>query len=329
MNRFVLVLVLALAPTSLLLATACTPDDRARRAAGPGGAWSDTLLAVNGTRLFVHREGAVGTDAPPLVVIHGGPVLDHGYLPPHLAPLGRDFELIYYDQRLSGRSDGVVDSVSVRLQTFVDDLEAVRVALGHDPIDIVAHSWGGLIAMAYAVEHRDRVRRLVLVSPMAPTAALWREEQRAQAERMTAADTAGLGALMADPALQAREPSAVEAALKHSFRSQFVDPTGAAQLAFHIEPDYSARSRQFTFMLPDLTTYDLVGALATLPVPTLVVYGEAEVGASIGGAALAAALPDVQVVEIERAGHFAFIERPERFLTVVRTFLEAPAPSGG
>lgn len=310
------------------VAAACTPDDAFRAPV----AWSDSLLPLNGTRLFVHREGP-GVQAqggvPPLVVVHGGPVLDHGYLARHLTPLARDRRVVYYDQRLSGRSDGVVDSASVRLGTFVDDLEALRAALGHDRVDLLAHSWGGLIALSYALAHPDRVRRLVLVSPMAPSAALWQDEQRAQAGALTAADTSGLGQLMADPGFAAREPAAVEAVLKHSFRSQFVDRSAADRLSFHIEADYASRSRQFGFMLPDLTSYDLLDRLLILDVPTLLVYGDAEVGTARGGQALARGLPDARLVEVERAGHFAFVERPEPFFTVVRAFLGAPAPPAG
>ncbi|MFW6206217.1 MAG: alpha/beta fold hydrolase, partial [Gemmatimonadota bacterium] len=78
---------------------------------------SDTTLEVNGTHLFVHREGA----GPPVLVVHGGPLLDHGYLAGPLRPLAREYELVYQDQRLSGRSTGTVDSGSVRLDTMVAD----------------------------------------------------------------------------------------------------------------------------------------------------------------------------------------------------------------
>ena len=132
------------------------------------------LTPINGTRLFVHREGV----GEPAIVIHGGPVLDHGYLQPYLAPLGDELEIVFYDQRLSGRSDGVVDNASVRLDTFVDDIEALRQALGLERVHLIAHSWGGLLAMKYATAHSSQLRSLVLLNPMPSTAALWREKQR-------------------------------------------------------------------------------------------------------------------------------------------------------
>jgi len=277
----------------------------------------DGLISVNGTRLFVHREGS----GEPAIVIHGGPLLDHTYLQPYLAPLGAELELIFYDQRLSGRSDGVVDSTSVRLNTFVDDIEALREALGLERVHLIAHSWGGLLAMKYAVSYPDRLRSLMLLDPMAPTAALWREEERALAASLAPQDTAGAGALRATEAFAAREPAAMEAVLRHSFRSQFRDRALSEELTFHVGADYLERSRQFGFMIGDLSTFDLIEELRGVDVPTLVLYGEDEPGVTIGGDAILEAIPGAQRVTIPDTGHFPFVEQPEAFLGAVRVFL--------
>ncbi len=248
-------------------------------------------------------------------------MLDHSYLQPYLAPLGDELELIFYDQRLSGRSDGVVDSASVSLDTFVDDIEALREALGFERIHLIAHSWGALLAMKYAAAHPARLRSLVLLDAMAPSSALWQEEQEALAATLVPADTAGGGALRASEALAAGEPSAIGALLRHSFRSQFRDRSLADDLVFVIGDDYMERSRQFGFMTGDLATFDVIDALRGLDVPTLVLYGEDEPGASIGGDAIAEAMPDAQRVTIPATGHFPFVEQPEAFLEAVRAFL--------
>ncbi len=275
------------------------------------------LIPINGTRLFVHREGS----GEPAIVIHGGPILDHGYLQPYLAPLGDELELVFYDQRLSGRSDGVVDSASVRLDTFVDDIEALRQALGLERVHLIAHSWGALLAMKYATAYSGRLRSLVLLDPMAPAAALWQEEERALVASLLPQDTAGGGALRATEAFAAREPAAMEAVLRHSFRSQFRDRSMSEELDFHIGEDYLERSRQFGLMTGDLASFDLMEALLDIDVPTLILYGEDEPGAAIGGDAIARAIPGAQRVTIPATGHFPFVEQPEAFLDAVRAFL--------
>ncbi len=311
--------VAALVVTLPLLA-ACSAERPADSGSGLAST-SDTLLPIGGTRLFVHRAG----HGEPAIVIHGGPVLDHGYLVPWLAPLEDRLELVYYDQRLSGRSEGRVDSASVRLATFVQDIEGLRAALGLERVHLIAHSWGGLLAMEYALAHPDRVRSMVLLDPLPPSSALWRREQAAEAAALTPEDTAGAGALRASPAFAAREPAAVEAVLRHSFRASLHDPALADRLHFRIEPDYAERSRQFGFMLPDLVAFDVVDSLRAVLIPTLVVYGGDEPGAGIGGRALAGALADGRVVVIPGAGHFPFMERPAAFRAAVMPFLDSVA----
>ena len=301
-----LILTVAAASTCLGLGTCSSSYDR-----------DEGLIPINGTRLFVHREGS----GDPAIVIHGGPVLDHGYLQPYLAPLGDELELVFYDQRLSGRSDGVVDSASVRLDTFVDDVEALRRVLGLERVHLIAHSWGGLLAMKYATAHPGQLRSLILLNPMPPTAALWRDEQRELAASLVPQDTAGAGALRATDAFDAGEPAAIAALLRHSFRSQFRDRALAEELAFHIGEDYLQRSLQFGLIIGDLTTFDLMEALREVDVPTLILYGEDEPGASIGGDAIAEAIPGAQRVTIPATGHFPFVEQPEAFLDAVRAFL--------
>lgn len=294
----------------LLAASGCRDGD-------PG--FTRGLLPVNGTQLFVERVGS----GEPVLVVHGGPLLEQGYLRPGLLPLASDHELIFFDQRLSGRSAGTVDSASVRLDTLVADMEALREALGVSRVHVLGHSWGGLLALRYAVLHPDRVSSLVLVSPMAASAELWQAEEAALAERITPEHQAEGARLRQDPGVAAGDTAALAALLRHSFRLQFHDPAGAQALELRLPEDYLERSRQFSFMMPDLTGFDFHPELASLDVPTLVLFGEDEPGAALGGAALVAALPDARMVTLANAGHFAFLEVPDAFLAEVRAFLAA------
>jgi proline iminopeptidase len=314
---------------ALVLLSACGSTERGATPASdtvPGaGAPTDTLLAVNGTHLRVHQEGV----GEPILVVHGGPVLDHGYLVGPLRPLAADHRLVFYDQRLSGRSDGVVDSASVTLENFVEDIEALRDTLGLGRVDLLAHSWGGLLAMEYALEHPEGLRSLVLVSPMPPSSALWQEEQRAAVAGLEPPDTAGMGELRASAAYRAGDPKAIERMLELSFRSELADPKLADSLHFAIGPDYRTRARQFGLLAPDLSSYDLTGRLPGLRVPTLILFGAVETGARREADTLRALLPRAGVEVIPGAGHFSFLERPEAFQRIMRRFLGRTARPGG
>lgn len=279
----------------------------------------ESLVSVRDTRLFVHREGA----GEPLLVVHGGPLLDHGYLVEPLRPLADDYELVFFDQRLSGRSEGVVDSASVTLEGLVADIEAIREAVAPgERLHLLGHSWGGLLALKYALTDPSRLRSLVLVSPMAPSSRLWQEEEAAARAAMEPADTAGMGALRASSAFRAGDPEAIERMLRLSFRGQLHDPADADRLRFHVADDYRERSRQFALLADDLSSYDLTDQLPELRVPTLLVYGASEVGVERGAEALESGIPDARTRVLEDAGHFSFLERPEAFRRAVRAFLE-------
>jgi proline iminopeptidase len=279
---------------------------------------SEALMSINGTELFVKRMGA----GEPIIVVHGGPVLEHGYLLPHLAPLAESYELIFYDQRLSGRSARSVDSSSVRLATFVDDIEALRRALGLDRFHLMAHSWGGLLAMHYAVRYGDNLQSLVLLNSMSASSALWREEEAAMAQRMTEEDNAERAAIRETEAFANQDPEAIAQLLQISFKPQFHDRALASELVLYVPDDYPNRSRQFGHMMVDLLSFDIHDGLAGVTVPTLILYGSDEVGAKLGGTALHRELQRSTFVVIGDAGHFPFIEQPGEFVREVTSFLE-------
>src|SRR5260221_3980958 len=118
--------------------------------------------AVRGVTLF---EGEIGA-GPPAVVLHGGPGAHHDYLLPGFDRLARGRTLIYYDQRGGGRSP-VSRETPVGWREHVEDLEALRGLWGLERLALVGYSWGGLLALLYALTHPDRVERLRLVSPAA------------------------------------------------------------------------------------------------------------------------------------------------------------------
>ncbi|MCP4203580.1 MAG: alpha/beta fold hydrolase [bacterium] len=275
------------------------------------------LEAVNGTELWVKRMGS----GEPIVVVHGGPVLEHGYLLPHLAPLAEHYELVFFDQRLSGRSAPEVEESSVRLANLAEDIEALRKALGLKRIHLMGHSWGGLLAMHYAVRYESNLSSLVLLDTMAASAALWRQEQGILGEMMTDELRAERQAILVTEAFAERRPEAIEKLLKLSFKTQFHDPAKLARLELYVPEDYMARSQLFDKLGADLESFDLHEELKSLMVPALVLFGDAEPGAVLGGAAIHKALPASEFVLIEDAGHFPFIEQQEAVLGAIVEFL--------
>ncbi|MET7425082.1 alpha/beta hydrolase [Dactylosporangium sp. NPDC005555] len=120
----------------------------------------DFFTGVDGTRLAYHRSG----DGSPLICLPGGPMTASAYLG-DLGGLSARHELVRLDLRGTGGSAVPEDPATYRCDRLVDDVEALREHLGLERVDLLAHSAGAAVAVLYATRHRDRIGRLVLVTP--------------------------------------------------------------------------------------------------------------------------------------------------------------------
>jgi proline iminopeptidase len=269
-------------------------------------------VRVPGAELFVRRVGS----GRPAVVLHGGPGADHEYLRPGFDALAEGRELIYYDQRGGGRSP-VPRTVPVGWTEQVADLEALRQHWEIEQLTIVGYSWGGLLALLYALEHPGRVGRLALVSP-APT---WREaRERFEAvfshRNLDPAFQEERRALR-ESGLRERDPAAFQRRIfELSVAPYFFDPSRARDLT-----PFRVVGRTQEEVWRSLGNYDLRPRLPQLAgIPALVLHGEAD-PIPIDAARTAAELLGAEFHPVPRCGHVPYVEAFDTFRTVVGGFL--------
>jgi proline iminopeptidase len=267
----------------------------------------------------------VGSGAP-IVIVHGGPGLDHSYLRPGLDVLGGSHALVYFDQRGTGRSDAELDSASINLDAFVGDIDALREALGHERIILLGHSFGGLIALAYARTHPERTRALVLVSSEEP-GSRFRDQTEERARRArTPADSAELAQATASPAFAARDAVAMTRMYRAAFRTTLRDPRRVGELRLDLSPRTAQNGPDVRRLLGNsLLDVDWWDDLALVHAPALVVHGRFDAPPLAMAQALASALPAGRLVVLE-TGHFPYVEDPSALLAAVATFLAAVPP---
>ena len=116
-----------------------------------------TTMSVRGVSLFVKVTG----HGYPLVLMHGGPGVDHTTLLP-FHPLADHFTLVFYDHRCNGRSEGAAVS-SMTWENLTADAEALRQMLGFDKWAVLGHSFGGMVALEYALRYPQSLSHLVLM----------------------------------------------------------------------------------------------------------------------------------------------------------------------
>ena len=130
------------------------------------------MMPIRGASLFVEVVG----QGPPLVLMHGGPGLDHVSLTPFrgLADL---HTLVFYDHRCNGRStDAPVTSMT--LDNLTADADALREELGFAQWDVLGHSFGGHVALEYVLRYPQRVSSLILLDTAGD--AWWSQERAAE-----------------------------------------------------------------------------------------------------------------------------------------------------
>lgn len=267
-------------------------------------------VAAPGCALFV---GAVGSGRP-LVMLHGGPGATHDYLRPQLdrfTDAGR--RLVYYDQRGNGRSPLAAGVSFGTVDDHVSDLELVRQTLGQERLDLCGYSWGGLLALHYALRFPAHTGRLLLVST-APARLFWREEMKARMRR--AAER---------PSVAAWKATLDRSDRRHRFAlavaGYFYDPTQALALT-----PFLVRDRAEQAVWTSLGDYDLLPALAALAKerrsPTLLIHGSDD-PIPVEAARETAAALGAPLVEIPACGHVPYVEQPAAFFPPALDFLAA------
>jgi pimeloyl-ACP methyl ester carboxylesterase len=140
---------------------------------------TEAFVTFRNYKTWYHASGDLGDGAIPLLLLHGGPGGTSAYFEPlddlAAGPAGRP--VIRYDQVGGGRSDRPTDPGLWRIETFVEELAAVRDQLGLDRVHLLGQSWGGMLALEYLLTKPEGVVSLTLSNSMA-SAPLWCEEAR-------------------------------------------------------------------------------------------------------------------------------------------------------
>lgn len=275
---------------------------------GPALAYESASTAPRGDSLYHLTMGAPGE--VPLVAINGGPGLDHTYLAN--APVWKDMsarrQIIFYDQRGTGKSPSATGQRDLTVDATVRDLEALRQKLKLDRIDLLGHSWGGIVSMAYAVRYPEHVGHLILVGSGAAKPA----EHEFLFDKLYPEIVA---TIPADPSPAGQMGCvAVEAYDKMSYYDQRNKASGGDEGTFSQEV--------CTEVMLDAMKLDLYPALAKLAVPTLVINGRFDANVSPTVAyKISQTIPGARLVYFERSGHSPYAEEPEKFALEVERFL--------
>lgn len=268
----------------------------------------------DGVIIHYYVAGDLNAGTTPLLVISGGPGSDHRYL-----RVGGAFEkiskhrpVVMFDQRGSGVA--IDDEANWDFDLWASDVEAVRLALEAERIDLLGHSFGGLVAMSYAEQYPETLRSITFAGSSAP---------KLSDTRQLMADI--YPDRFADWMAKRRTltPRFAASELSLFFSMEFVDPDKAVAYEKAVS-DYVYRIDLNNELRAQLTEKDYTETVSSLNIPVLIVHGrfDAIIAPSVAWS-LHEMIEGSQIKFIEQAGHLAFAEAPEAFAAAVESMLDA------
>ena len=277
-------------------------------------------VALNETVVHYSEHGT----GPPVLVLHGGLGLDQSTLRPWLDPLGDRARLVFLDLRGCGRSEPIPAGAPVTHATWVDDADALRDHLGLDRWTVFGHSYGGFLALEYALRYPERTSGLVLCS----TAPAFAHAEVAVANAEARGTPEALAALAGALAGPSPSDAAFEATWRALAPLYLHRPTPEALSA--ITDGIRYRAEAFNASQGRcLPTYDVRDRLGEITAPTLVVGGRHDWAypPEYGAIPLAEGIPGAELVLLEQSGHFPFVEEPDAFRAAVSGWLDRRTPA--
>jgi proline iminopeptidase len=246
--------------------------------------------------------GSTGT-ATPVIAANGGPGLSHVYMIQNdmWTRLSKTRQVVFYDQRGTGKSVPLKPGASQTLDTQVADLEAVRAHVGFAKFNLVGDSYGGFLAMAYAAAHPEHIEKLVLSDSAAPGIN----------------KTVNVFAQVFPDRPTSREDA--QTGLRNHFKLLFYSEekrdaylAGATDLGFNPDVAKAVRAGSQVDLTPQLAKFDF---------PTLVITGRFDMNvAPLTAWQIHQAIPGSQFVVFEKSGHLPSYEEPDKYLRVLEAF---------
>jgi proline iminopeptidase len=279
------------------------------------------FVTVNGAKLWYESEG----QGPVVVLVPGGPGSPHDYFHPHFSPLASRYRIIYFDSLGRGKSDKAARDSEYTFNSDVEDLEGLRKALNLGRISVIGHSYGGMVAQAYALRYPQSVRSLVLVTSFLSYQATLEAEKSLThiAEDSFPEIWEKITALRKQPQSTARDLQI--GGLFGSIPDPFVysyEPKNAEAFDAKHAPFSSAVYAAISFDSPDFRSLDFRNSIGTVKSPLLVIAGRADkLAMPRETVQFRRYAPKAEFVMFEKSGHDPFLEEQEKFLDVLGRFL--------
>ena len=255
----------------------------------------------------------------PVVLLSGGPGFSPEYLRPVADALAKKYSLVLFHQRGTGKSAlAKYDGSVLELKKLVADLDSLRRELKQEKLTLVGHSFGGILSMMYAREHPDRIRALALIDSGGPTLQSVPKFNANLEARFSDEEKLKIKEWSDPERKKADHKRAVLEITKAKTPAYFADRT-KAQLLIDSMNEQWFNDAVFWGVVMQMAALDLRAGLEKVKAPVIVIHGKQDPLESADE--VQATFPGSRLVLIENAGHFPWLEQPEKVYSALDGFL--------
>jgi proline-specific peptidase len=275
------------------------------------------LVRIDDTSLFVVERGT----GYPVIVLHGGPGLDHHEFADYLDPLTDEFRLLLVDQRANGRSERPSEATWT-LERMAQDVIMLARALRLDRYAVLGHSFGALVALQNAVDYPAMAAQTIVSGGFPSMKYLEGLEKNLDAFEPVELREQVIASWAREPTVSTQEEFA--RLMADQFPFHFADP---------LDPriaDYLERTSDTVYSPDVLRVFSANGyggievedRLGEVVSPVLVTTGRHDRTCTVEAAeAIAKGVPNAELRIFEQSGHMTFVEEPELYVAIIRSFL--------
>jgi proline iminopeptidase len=284
-----------------------------------------TYAKVNGAKIWYEIKGS----GDPIVLIPGGPGNSHIYFTPWFDELAKNHKVIYFDAFGRGMSDRAKDSSEYTFKRDVNDLEGLRKALGFDKWSVLGHSYGGMVAQAYALEYPNSVNKLILSNTFY-SGEMWQENDNNSNNEIKNQYPEVWDKLekLRNEGFNSSTPEHQAAYSVPAGLLYFYDASNAAKIkndtGFNSQVYYTLVGYDGDFIIGgDIAKLDFRTKLKNLRMPLLIIEGRFDrVAVPKLSIKYKEYAPQAKFVMFERSGHNPYVEEKDKYFELLNEFIQ-------
>jgi len=279
------------------------------------------VIEVDGHKVVAYSFGA-GEEV--VFCLNGGPGLPCDYLrEAHSCLIDQGYRVVAFDQLGTGASDRPTDASLWTIERYVAETETVRRALGLGKVHLLGHSWGGWLAIDYALTHPEALKTLILEDTVADMPHLVTELERLRAA-LGPETVAMMQRHEAEGSLAHPEYLAAITILnyRHVCRlAEWPAPVRRSLDDWNMGPYETMQGPNEFLYVGNLKDWNRVPDLPRITVPVLITCGQHDELTPACAARMKRALPDARLTVFPNSSHMPFYEEPGAYYPVLLDFL--------